>query len=455
MIWLIGFCLVYVAFLFNQLVTVQATSPTANPTFRPSSLPTTPSQWVQTSAPYGEWGNLAGSDTVQYMAASHSIPAGDKNQIILSNDTGINWRYAQLPSACNTTKTFYCGTCLSMSSNGQSIYGCVSASKLNFNQVLLSNDSGLTWSLSNQFAGSTPYEWKAIATSSSGEASVLMDSNYGLLYLSSDGGINWTYLRNLTTYVNPGCSDCFYDIACDGLCTQFIIASELALFGVSSSSPDTVITYYANAGYQFNQVAASADFMTFAAVSLSSYTSIQVSVNGGRSWFPAVAPADKWGWLTITMNTQGTVMGAIDGHSVVFMSWDNGTTFDEVSGPQDYNYGFVVSNNGEFAAVSGYSHIYTETFVPTEMPTSTPTLTYAPSAHPTVQPNPFPTPVPSQTPEANHQSSDLSKNVIVAGTVIGSVVAVGTLFFIGYLYFYTSNVVQSRLTTPLINVVNP
>jgi hypothetical protein len=432
-------------FIPTESPTIQPTTPTVVPTPGPSFQPTSPSRWYQTSSPEGFYASLAASQTGQYMAApSYWV----YNMIIVTQNFGNSWSTANLTKVCEAADYCMAGQCVAVSPSGQYMYACVYDDGLHQDHVLYSSDYGNSWLKSYNFYTKNPNTvWISIDTSSSGESAVALSRDDGYVAVTSNAGMNWTTIRNLTEYKG---AHGFHSISCDGSCQTFLIAADNLLIGFSLSDPNTITEYYAITAQPQNYFFAatcSEDFQTLAGAPFNNYPTgdyLVLSQDGGKTWIEVIsAPISDW-WA-ITMNQAGNILGAIDVSSNVYLSWDNATTWTLLSSPQGSMRGLIVSNDGNFVAASG-DYIYTQTFAPTFMPTSRPTISFSPTTVPTVAPSPG---------SDGNKDSGFSDGVM-AGVVVGSFVGGAVLLVAGF-FLYTTFFAGGKafaLTKPLLEVKN-
>jgi len=146
--------------------------------------------WTLTSAPNLIWTCISISSTGQYIAASVS----NADYIYVSANFGNSWTLTSTP-ALNWTG-------VAINSTGQHIAACGSTDNFTGNYIYTNANFGIgSWTQ----ATNVPLDWTGIAINSTGQyiaGVVPSNSNYGIIYISSNFGSTWTIKNVGSQYGN-------------------------------------------------------------------------------------------------------------------------------------------------------------------------------------------------------------------------------------------------------------
>ena len=228
-------------------------------------------------------------------AAGFRDPSGEfAGNVFVSTNGGANWF---------TASPYKSWTSITCSADGSQFAGAC-ASRRSFGAgILLSPDSGVTWTGS----GAAPSDsWLAITSSADGQNLSAYDNFTGSIYTSADAGISWAlHTPQPQSYTALACS-------ADG--TRLLAASN------GNTTPAGPIVISTNAGLAWVQ--SSAPLTNWAAIACSSDARHIVAAGGGTSGYGHLYTSDDFGntwlqanppvahWTSVACSADGQKMAA-------------------------------------------------------------------------------------------------------------------------------------------------
>jgi hypothetical protein len=273
------------------------------------------------------------------------VVGGNPQAIYTSTDSGADWNSTgfgashPLPVASQFLSG---GHPIAMSADGTRI------AFVSGNTVYCSTDSGATW---NPFTGA---QWTGVASSSDGLKLAASSRSSGV-YVSSNGGTNWTQSSSTVQFI---------DIASSG--------DGMKLLAAPWNGGDTIYTS-ADGGYNWTphlagqnwiSVASSTNGATLVAASQNDsawgnqYGQIYVSTNSGNNWTAVGSPALLW--ESVSCSADGQIIaaaaknqGAYPGQ--IYISTDTGTSWQLANAPVQIWESIAVSGDGREVAAAAIS----------------------------------------------------------------------------------------------------
>lgn len=258
--------------------------------------------WFASTAPSNGWGSLACSDDASFIIANGA------GGTYISRDSGDTWTHSSAG-----------GGGLSCSSDGSKI--CTTEW---FSPIRYSLDSGTNWSDSTSING--PWDW--IASSADGTQVTAVEGNGGAGYRSTNSGIDWQPISI------PGGNWARVISSADG--TRLIAAdtdssSALGLLYISTNSGlnwNVLFSTPPTTGVYWGGLASSSDGNVLAFAKSGAYGtpggSIFVSWNAGQNWFQSDAPFVDW--ASMTSSGDGARMLAATGNGIYVLDVGPGAT---------------------------------------------------------------------------------------------------------------------------------
>jgi photosystem II stability/assembly factor-like uncharacterized protein len=264
----------------------------------------------------------------------------DAGSILMSYDSGATWTARMT----DTTRSWYG---ITSSADGSKLAACVTSSTSN-GYIYTSTDSGVNWTA--RLTDANRY-WFVITSSADGSklaACVGSTTSNGYIYTSTDSGVNWT--ARLTS-ANRN----WYAItsSADGTTLAACVSS-----GYIYTSTDSGVNWTArltNANRNWYAITSSADGSKLAACvySGSSNGYIYTSTDSGVNWTARMTDATRY-WQDITSSADGLLLLANSSSVDLWYSTDSGVTW----GNYDplYNWGGNVINYIEIAKIISYNN---------------------------------------------------------------------------------------------------
>lgn len=274
--------------------------------------------WMQTSAPIESWSYIASSADGTKLAATIN-PFNHFGGIYMSTNSGITWSAADLPEQ-NWSVIAFSGDGTKLFA-GYDYYdpGPAGVTNPSFGGLVFSTNSGITWGGPADFVPEPT--WRSLVSSADGTklASTLNNNNNGNweVWTSTNSGASW--MDSLDRFVGP---------------TFPSIASSADGAKLVASGGDGLIYASTNSGLNWTQtngprawVASSADGTKLVAAVLAEYGGggIYTSTNSGNTWIQEMnAPSTNWS--SIASSADGTKLAAA-GEGGIYNSFDSGVTW--------------------------------------------------------------------------------------------------------------------------------
>jgi len=273
------------------------------------------------------WWGLAMSDNAEIQTAT--IFGGAGGYIYTSGDTGVTW----IPRATDANRQW---KSVAMSSDGQYQTAVV------FNGLIYtSSNFGVDWT---PLAEATRPYW-GVAMSASSQYQTIIDSD-GYIYTSSNFGASWTPRDSERRWSCIAMSaNGKYQTAADGLFSGKIYVSSN--YGVDWTAKDSDRYWYCIA------LSSDGQYQTAAEANGRIYTSF----NFGASWIPRDVVRD---WSAVAMTAKGDIQMATDaGPGKIYISMDYGASWSDRETDRQW-VGAAMSKNGANETALAYNgFIYT------------------------------------------------------------------------------------------------
>ena len=280
----------------------------------------------------GDW------QTSSMSADSQTIISGTSSRLYLSTDKGTNWSETQ--PAGNNNQNW---TASAMSSDGQTIIVGVNGGRL-----YLSTNGGTTWS-ETQPAGNNNQNWIASAISSDGQTIVAAAYN-GRMYLSTNKGSTWSVIYPFGSSTS---NFRWITASISGDGTTIIAGTDDMDAGLFLST-DGGINWTWLAGSQgqspfptwdenwvTSSISEDGQVIIVANDNTWSGGELYLSTNGGTTWStPRPAGSSYKNWNTVSVSGDGlTLLAGIKGERL-YLSTNEGNTWDELQpdGNNDRNW---------------------------------------------------------------------------------------------------------------------
>jgi hypothetical protein len=248
-----------------------------------------------------------GINSIYCSASGTRMVAAQSGQVLLSSDSGATW------TTC-TTPVVFTGKVV-MSGDGTTLLSWVASGYL-----YISHDFGVTWT---QCTGAGARVWGVGAVSYNG-SKMFAAVSAGYAWNSTDGGATWTERVSSTTKTWTGRGG----ISADGT-KMCMSALSTGYVTTSNDSGVTWVPQLASGNRNWIGVACSADGnKILGAVSTAGL--MQLSLDAGLTWAP-VNGAGSRSFTAVAMSANGAIMYAlVQGTSgVVLVSTDGGVTWFE------------------------------------------------------------------------------------------------------------------------------
>ncbi len=280
----------------------------------------------QTAAGFIPWADIA-------MSADGEKIAALSEYVYISNDSGVTWAEA--------TTAF---SRIAMSADGEKLV----ALPLGENFIHTSSDGGINWST----LPTSPFGyWDRLAMSADGEKIAAVFGSHDLFF-STDSGVTWATISSEDTFL----------IAISGDGTK--LAKFNILDGLIYTSTDNGLNWipYDLSPSGWSSIAMSYDGEKLAAITVGDGF-IYTSTNGGINWSTQTASGSHE-WSDIAMSNDGekivaaTYVNMTRGQSLVSLSTDCGVTWTEQEGlDATYNWeSIAMSSTGDKMAAAAYAH---------------------------------------------------------------------------------------------------
>jgi hypothetical protein len=195
--------------------------------------------------------------------------------------------------------------------------------------IYTSTNSGTTWTLTSAPSdGGVDSAWESVASSADGSKLVAAGFYFNPIYLSTNGGANWS---------TNGPSGDWQSVACssDGNKIVAVAYFNEPIFTSTNSGANWIQATNAPNGW-WQSVACSADgtkFVVAAGGIGGGPGPIYISTNSGADWAEAFAPNQEW--MSVASSADGTKFVAAANSGQIYTSSDSGMRWGQVQVPSE------------------------------------------------------------------------------------------------------------------------
>lgn len=304
---------------------------------------------AQTNSGPQHWTGVAYSAAGDYL---YAVSGSSSGQIYKSSDNGVSWEALSGAGIAPWTS-------VATNSSG-SIVVASTETGLSPGRVYVSLDGGENWSTFNP--SSTESSYRDVGIAADGSEISAVSGNY--IYISYNHGVNWTefltqgesdgwrsmILPNNGSYIYAAANSNDYIIRSDDGGSSWIVldnAGQRNWYDITSSSDGTKLAAVVNEGY------------------------IYTSINAGSTW-TARTSAGQRNWTSIASSADGTKLAAATQGGYIYTSSDSGVTWTEQTSAGSRGWVSITSTSdgARLAAAAPFVNLYTF-----EPDTTAPTIT--------------------------------------------------------------------------------
>ena len=270
------------------------------------------------------------------------IYAVSGTSVYISSDTGTTWTTVSLP---------YPSMSITTSSNGMIV-----AAAGAYGRIYLSNDGGLNWSLKFSYDGYSAFEYMVMSQNgtsiftSDGYDAIFPSTNNGRVYkYSSDTGNTWENLTRASI-------ESSYGVAMNSDASTLYVAHYNGQIWKSTNNGGSWSVFSGAGNRYWKGFAVSGNGTYILGAAHNDY--VYLSSDSGSNWTRLSTPISSY-WQTASMTQNGRVMAVASANGDIYTSVDYGSTWTEITGvgsAPNYWYSSAVSSDGKFLFLGKYSY---------------------------------------------------------------------------------------------------
>lgn len=270
------------------------------------------------------------------------IYAVSGNSLYYSNDTGTTW---------SSTSLAYPSMTVATSADGQKVVAAGA-----YGRIFISTDGGLNWSEKFSYDGYSSFEYIAMSQDgtkilTSDGADATFPSTYrGRVYkFSTNTGNGW---QNLTRASIENA----YGVAMSGDGSKLYMAHYNGQIWKSTDSGSSWSALSSAGTRYWKGFAVSGDGSYLLGAAHNDY--VYLSTDGGSTWVRQSTPISSY-WQTASMISSGKVMAVASANGDIFTSVNFGSTWTQITGIGsgiNYWYSSAISSDGKYLFLGKYSY---------------------------------------------------------------------------------------------------
>jgi photosystem II stability/assembly factor-like uncharacterized protein len=292
--------------------------------------------WTQTSAPTTNWTSIVSS------ADGTKLVAACPGTCFISTNSGITWMATNLPPDIHFFNNVPNFAVLGMSADGTKLAGASDNNGI----IGVSTNGGLNWSYPTNYAEAA---WESIVSSADGKNLVLTEAG-AVVRASTNSGATWYPLADLP---NSGSDPQYAAMSANGNCLS--VKCDGYVFATTNFGNSWQTNILST---PCKEMAASADGTKLVTAPYGS--NIYTSTNSGANWIQQTNSPNLL-WWSCASSADGTrlaaVSGTAGGSGVIYTSNDSGMTWVSNNVPgQQWSQIISSADGNELAAIVNGNH---------------------------------------------------------------------------------------------------